>query len=112
MRGKRDIEYNDVIENKYGVFTYNSNDKCIFASYHTEEEQAIDLAMTLVDGGYSVVLEDGEYVEVWEKIDGVYGNTGSPIYKSDAISESAPSTEEEVKNITEETVVDTYLKVL
>jgi len=70
---------------KYGVFVYTvDGDECINTEYARTPESAIRMAKRYAENQ----MED-VYVEVWEKDkDGSsWGNTGSPIWKSDAINE-------------------------
>jgi len=74
--------YRDQSTGEYGVFVYTENDEATSQEYFDNEEDAVDFAKSLE-------LDTGDYVEVWEKDeDGLWGNSGSPIYKSDAIQES------------------------
>jgi len=65
-------------EKNFGVFTYASNDECIFQQYFLSEKKAIKYAEKWIPS-----LGDGEYIEVWQKEGGYWGASGEPILKSD-----------------------------
>ena len=67
----------------YGVFTYDKNDENLAWEHLQNKKDAIKLAREL-----SEHIELGQYVEVWvQDGDGLFGNTGLPVYKSDGCDE-------------------------
>ena len=67
---------------RFGVFAYDGNDICLEEiSYYSDDiMRALSEAITYVNN-----LEGKDcYVEVWERDEnGLFGNSGEPIYKSD-----------------------------
>ena len=64
---------------KYGVFIYRKyNDENVDNFYFSDEIEAVEYAKFTASTLFAY------YVEVWKKDkDGLWGNTGEPIWKSD-----------------------------
>lgn len=70
-------------KNIYGVFVYDHNDNNIYWIHLQTKRGALSIARR-----YASHLELGQYVEVWlQEKEGLFGNSGMPIYKSDGYTE-------------------------
>ena len=66
-------------QNTYGIFVYDKNDENIAWEHLNNKKKALESANVIAEH-----LELGQYVEVWLMDEnGLFGNSGSPIYKSD-----------------------------
>ena len=65
---------------EFGVFTYdNETDECLYQSYFDSKIRAVEFAKQHKGDAET----ENCYIEVWRKENGLWGNTGEPIYKTD-----------------------------
>lgn len=68
-------------EVEFGVFTYDEDDNNIseLNFYCNDRNEAVSEALSICK-----IISEKHYVEVWEKDeDGLWGNCGEPVWKSD-----------------------------